>query len=962
LFDGTAHLLRRVALDQPLVVVLDDFDAAGAASLRFLEYLLPLLRETPMLVVAIWPDSEPHSLAGDAHRLVLSPLETAEVGTLLEAMTGTPPDPAVLADVQRRTGGNPLLVDAVGRRMATDPVGDGLGPAAVLHDSLACLPAQARHTLAVAAVIGQELDVAVLAAVLGSDEATVGATLVASERARMVTPVGDATGRWAFTHALWREASATTLGPAEQAEVHGRVARALAEYYGDSAPAHAAELAHHHFGPAADVGSAAAVRWAELAGDNALTELAWEDAARHYRQALDAAGRATDPDDGDDRARLLLAQGRALLSAGDAEGGRAAYEDAADLARRRDRPDDLARAALGLSASLDAFDPSPPDPAALTLLADALAALGPQHPSARARVTARLSRALGTERPEPTVRRKELSDDAVALARHLGDGPALVAALVSRCDANAGPAERRARLDDAEEIVRLAGRSGDIERELVGRGLRVVALVEGGDMDAVDAEIAAFASITDRLGQPRLSWIVALWKGMRALLQGRFAECERQNTQAAVLGRRGGVSRAGALATAQFFGLRVAQDRLVELEAPARALAARPGDKADSGATSACLLGLLGRDAEACAELARLANDRFGTVGDHDARWLAGRVVLAELAATLDRRPEATVLHELLGPFDRSFAAESMGSVCHGSVSRHLGLLAHALGRWEEADNHFRHALEDNTSAGAPLLVAHTRSQWSALLRARDIDADWEQGLDLLIGAEAIYRRLGVDRLADEARQILARSHEPAASERGGAGNAFRWEEDRWLLSYGGVQVRVTDSLGMHDLAAFLANPGRSFHVADLAAGVFAGGVGRAGQRPRSVPGTTGGGAPRPQPDIDALARAEYRTRLAELDDKDATTDPVRVSLALIERDFIEAELAAADGPAPTETDPVERARRAVASRVRLSLDRIDDAHPALGRHLRHSVRTGMFCSYEPEIPTSWAAAGAAAG
>ncbi|MDQ6798604.1 MAG: ATP-binding protein [Actinomycetota bacterium] len=798
LFDGTAHLLRHLARVQPLVVVLDDFDAAGIASLRFLEFLLPELAETPMLVVAIWRESVPSSLDGDAHRLVLPPPGAGEVGP-------------------------------------------------------------------------------------------------------------------------------------------------------------------HHVGPARDIDPGTAVREAEQAGDSASAELAWEDAAGHYRQALDALT-ATDGPYADDRRRLLLAAGRALLSAGDAEGGRSAYEEAADLARRRGRPDDLARAALGLSATLDAFDPRPPDPAARPLIEEALADLGSRHPELRARLGARLSMALGTAVPPEPTRRQELSDEAVALARSVGDGPALVAALISRCDAATGPVDRQARLDDADEILRLTGRSGDLERELVGRRLRVIALLEGGDIDAVDAEIAAFAAVTERLGQPRLSWIVALWQAMRALLQGRFAECERRNSEAATLGRRGGAARAMSLTTVQFFGLRVAQDRLVELEAPARALAERPGDRADSGAILACLLGLRGRDGQACAELARLGRDRFGTVGAHDPRWLAAMVVLAELAATLDRRPEATVLYELLLPYARFFAVEAMGSVCHGSVSRHLGLLAHALGRWEEADIHFAHALEDNTSAGAPLLVAHTRSQWSALRRARDIDGDWEQGLELLIGAEAIYRRLGVDRLADEARQVLARSHEPAASERGSAGNAFRREGDRWFLSYGGVQVRVGDSLGMHDLAAFVANPGRSFHVADLAAGGFGGGVGQAGQRPRTVPGTTGDDAPPPKADIEALTRAEYRVRLAELDDLGATADPVRVALARAERDFIEAELADADSAGPTGTDPVERARRAVATRIRLSLDRIDDAHPALGRHLRHSVRTGMFCSYEPEIPTNWASAGFHAG
>jgi len=52
--------------------------------------------------------------------------------------------------------------------------------------------------------------------------------------------------------------------------------------------------------------------------------------------------------------------------------------------------------------------------------------------------------------------------------------------------------------------------------------------------------------------------------------------------------------------------------------------------------------------------------------------------------------------------------------------------------------------------------------------------------------------------------------------------------------------------------------------------------------------------------------------------------------------------------------DPAERARKTVSWRLRSTLDRIDQAHPALGRHLRQSVRMGTFCSYEPDPPVRW--------
>ena len=49
-----------------------------------------------------------------------------------------------------------------------------------------------------------------------------------------------------------------------------------------------------------------------------------------------------------------------------------------------------------------------------------------------------------------------------------------------------------------------------------------------------------------------------------------------------------------------------------------------------------------------------------------------------------------------------------------------------------------------------------------------------------------------------------------------------------------------------------------------------------------------------------------------------------------------------------------ERARSAVTWRIRHAQRRIAAAHPALGRHLANSLRTGTFCTYQPERPVAW--------
>jgi CheY-like chemotaxis protein len=51
----------------------------------------------------------------------------------------------------------------------------------------------------------------------------------------------------------------------------------------------------------------------------------------------------------------------------------------------------------------------------------------------------------------------------------------------------------------------------------------------------------------------------------------------------------------------------------------------------------------------------------------------------------------------------------------------------------------------------------------------------------------------------------------------------------------------------------------------------------------------------------------------------------------------------------------VERTRKAVTERIRTTLARVEKIHPALGDHLRRSLRTGTYCSYDPAERIDWA-------
>jgi hypothetical protein len=51
-----------------------------------------------------------------------------------------------------------------------------------------------------------------------------------------------------------------------------------------------------------------------------------------------------------------------------------------------------------------------------------------------------------------------------------------------------------------------------------------------------------------------------------------------------------------------------------------------------------------------------------------------------------------------------------------------------------------------------------------------------------------------------------------------------------------------------------------------------------------------------------------------------------------------------------------------VTWRLRYAVRKIEAAHPALGRHLAASVRTGAFCVYQPESVVAWSFGAAAKG
>ena len=333
LLDSVASFLRRAAAKQVITIVLDNLHAADAGSLLMLEFVARELEGTPLLVVGTYRevalrrgDRLVETLAeltreGSFERLPLRGLTDVEVASLVEAIMGRPAAPELVQAIHRQAEGNPLFVTEVVRLLGQeDTFADERGPArdwslrvpegvrAVIGRRLDQLSAACNDVLRLASVIGREFDLRQLRALAGeaADDELVGLLHEALDM-RIVEELRVTIDRYRFTHRLIQETLLLELSTTQRVRLHGRVAEVLEEHYGDTVDAHAAELVHHCAEAETVLGPAPLVRYARLAGEQALVTHSHEEAYAYFRQALDAkAGQPMD----EETASLLFGLGR----------------------------------------------------------------------------------------------------------------------------------------------------------------------------------------------------------------------------------------------------------------------------------------------------------------------------------------------------------------------------------------------------------------------------------------------------------------------------------------------------------------------------------------------------------------------------------------------------------------------------------------------------------------------------
>ncbi|MET7395182.1 BTAD domain-containing putative transcriptional regulator, partial [Dactylosporangium sp. NPDC005572] len=276
LFDGNAQfrlseqvvaVIGQASTHRPTLLVFDDLHWADAASLQLLGHLATRLPDRTAIVGALRdraprPSSELSRVLATAsrspnhRRFRLGPLGLADVAELIRHETGTDPEDGVARSIHARTAGNPFFVRELSRLLDADS-SPGAGVPSTVRDvvrhRMAGLDSGTSELLNVAALIGRDVDLRLLARAVGVEVADCLERLEPLHALGLLETSPDDPSTVRFAHDLVRESISETTTQQRAVRLHLRVADALDHIHaGDEAVAE--RLAHHLWaaGPLAD--------------------------------------------------------------------------------------------------------------------------------------------------------------------------------------------------------------------------------------------------------------------------------------------------------------------------------------------------------------------------------------------------------------------------------------------------------------------------------------------------------------------------------------------------------------------------------------------------------------------------------------------------------------------------------------------------------------------------------------
>jgi class 3 adenylate cyclase/tetratricopeptide (TPR) repeat protein len=310
--ETVAKLFDILAARKPLVLFIDDWQWADDATSQTLGAITSLDHRPILALVATRAFAPGERGMSDAQIVDLAPLAVNEAEETIRQLLPQA-DPFVVNQIRDYSGGNPLFIEELCHSAAHDSTdrravrthGGAAWLDKLIESRVERLPPAQAQLVRAASVIGNVIPLSLLERVTGCGEHH--PVVLALAEQDLIFP-GERQGTLRFKHGIARDVIYKAVGLHQRNAMHMQIAEALRQNGPSGGEEEPYELLAYHYG--ASGRAAEAARYAELAGDKAMTASALDRAQIQYRAALAALD--VDQSDGNQQRWLQIAQRLAL--------------------------------------------------------------------------------------------------------------------------------------------------------------------------------------------------------------------------------------------------------------------------------------------------------------------------------------------------------------------------------------------------------------------------------------------------------------------------------------------------------------------------------------------------------------------------------------------------------------------------------------------------------------------------
>jgi len=740
--------LQELSQISPLLLVLDDLHLADASTRELWSYCVDELAvgESRIVLLASYtahagPCAGPttsariqrwdlHGLSPrDTSALLLhrfSPATSTEAAGLYSLTHGHPSLIRELVEAPEGLSAIPRLLSPEG---ATQPLAAKVEE--LLAGFLVGLPESSLRALQAAAVLGDHFRPQHLAAMCAGP-----VDLTRLVERPLIQRVHATPGSYEFAPGLLRHYIYARIEPARLAALHRIAADALRDARSPSVSA--GELAHHLLRAGGDC-CEEGVRCAVRAAEEAYGRMAYDEAARQYRQAL----AVLDPQE-PLACTLSVQLARAQNRAGNIVEANTTLFETALRARTLAANEVVCRAALELGAQTPYIVSTTRAPTGL--LQEAMAEAG-NDDALRAKLAARLSAMSAISDP---ARAAELAAESLQLTRDLQnrDPETCVYAREATYIALLRP-DHAPNIRAAEELCALAEQTRQLDLILRARRALVdTTMRTARSSDEMRRTLLSYTGLSALSKQPECHLWGNILEACLRLLNGQLEEAEKLSVEAYERGSAAGDENAALLRLGQRLALLFYRRDWNALEHELGPNSSRMNEIPD-GVLRLFLDAKRGKQAQARHRLDEIAANGFREL-QRPIVWPMQIWLVCEALRHLETAEHADAIRQILAPRLDDNLVLGLGVAHLGPATRCMGLLAEVCGEREQALAFLEQALLRARELAAEPWVAITEIDLGRVLMVSRSRQDRERAQCLLRSAALRAERLALPHLERE--------------------------------------------------------------------------------------------------------------------------------------------------------------------------------------------------------------------